>query len=338
MSIKLISKDISVLNVLEKFDLSDDDYFILVDENQEFKGSIFDKLLRSIVLERENLFKSVEEFSINSFDRNYFNSVFSKDQLKKIEDFIKREYKKNLIDLDKTFFEQISVVIMAGGIGARLKPLTEIIPKPLLPIGDKTILEYIIESFLNYNIKRFFLTVNYKAEFIKAYISELNPNYLVDFIEEEIALGTAGSLKFLEGRIDKPFFVSNCDVFVKTSFRKIYDFHLKNNFDLTLVGALEKMQIPFGVCQVAPDFSLIQMHEKPTSYHIVNVGLYVINPSVLRIIPYNKFYDITDLIEDMKKQGMRIGVYPISHNSWVNLGSKEDYFEKTKFTLAIPSN
>jgi len=330
MSIKLISKDISVLNVLEKFDLSDDDYFILVDENQEFKGSIFDKLLRSIVLERENLFKSVEEFSINSFDRNYFNSVFSKDQLKKIEDFIKREYKKNLIDLDKTFFEQISVVIMAGGIGARLKPLTEIIPKPLLPIGNKTILEHIIESFLNYNIKRFFLTVNYKAEFIKAYISELNPNYLVDFIEEEIALGTAGSLKFLEGRIDKPFFVSNCDVFVKTSFRKIYDFHLKNNFDLTLVGALEKMQIPFGVCQVAPDFSLIQMHEKPVSYHIVNVGLYVINPSVLRIIPYNKFYDITDLIEDMKKQGMRIGVYPISHNSWVNLGSKEDYIENRK--------
>ena len=330
MSIKLISKDISVLNVLEKFDLSDDDYFILVDENQEFKGSIFDKLLRSIVLEKDNLFKSVEEFSINNFDRNYFNSVFSKDQLKKIEDFIKREYKKNLIDLDKTFFEQISVVIMAGGIGARLKPLTEIIPKPLLPIGNKTILEHIIESFLNYNIKRFFLTVNYKAEFIKAYISELNPNYLVDFIEEEIALGTAGSLKFLEGRIDKPFFVSNCDVFVKTSFRKIYDFHLKNNFDLTLVGALEKMQIPFGVCQVAPDFSLIQMHEKPVSYHIVNVGLYVINPSVLRIIPYNKFYDITDLIEDMKKQGMRIGVYPISHNSWVNLGSKEDYIENRK--------
>jgi NDP-sugar pyrophosphorylase family protein len=221
--------------------------------------------------------------------------------------------------------EQIPVVIMAGGFGTRLYPFTKVIPKPLLPVGDKTIIELIIAKFRNFGAKDFILTLNYKANFIKAFFSDLNPDYNVEFIKESKPLGTAGSLGYLLGRLDKPFFVSNCDILIDTDLRKFYRFHLENDFDLTLIAAIIPFKIPYGVCNVNSDFTLKSLSEKPTTYHFVNTGMYILNPDVLRLIPRNEYFDMPQLLNKIISEGGRVGVYPISNRSWKDYGQAQKF-------------
>jgi len=220
---------------------------------------------------------------------------------------------------------QVPVVIMAGGKGTRLEPFTKILPKPLVPIHDKPIIEHIIERFINVGCQEFYLTVNYKSRIMKAYFEELNPDYMVHFIEESEPLGTAGSLRFLAGRLDRPFFVTNCDIIVKSDYASIYEFHRKNGYDVTLVASAKEYIIPYGTCELNGDGYLSHINEKPSYDFLINTGLYVLNPDVLDIIPPDKFYHITHLIEDLKNAGKRIGVFPIDDDAWIDIGQWAEY-------------
>lgn len=216
--------------------------------------------------------------------------------------------------------QDTAVVIMAGGEGTRLSPFTHVFPKPLIPIGDKPLIELIIDRFVESGCSDFYLSVNYKANILKAYFSELEHGYKLNYIQEEQPLGTAGSLYMLRDKIKKPFFVSNCDILVDADYPEILNFHTENSNSITLVVSMKHYKIPYGICRIENGGSLKEIAEKPEYDFLVNTGMYLLEPSTLRDIPEGKRYDITDLINDYLKNGKKVGVYPVSDKSWLDMG------------------
>ncbi len=220
---------------------------------------------------------------------------------------------------------EVPVVIMAGGKGTRLRPITNIIPKPLVPIGNKAIMEHIVNSFNKIGCLQFYCSVNYKAAMIKQYFEELDTNYTIDYFEEDFPRGTAGSLSMLKGKIDKTFFVSNCDILVDQDYLEIYDFHKEHDYDLTIVAALKNYKIPYGILEVSDNGKLEAVQEKPDLTFFVNTGMYLLEPRLLDQIPADRFFDITDLFEQIRANGGSIGVFPISEGAWMDIGNWDEY-------------
>jgi dTDP-glucose pyrophosphorylase len=219
----------------------------------------------------------------------------------------------------------VPVVIMAGGKGTRMEPFTKVLPKPLVPIHEKPIIEHIIERFTDIACSDFYLTVNYKGKILKAYFEELQPEYKISFVNENKPLGTAGSLQYLKGKFDKPFFVTNCDIIIKADYRSLYEFHQKGGYDITLVASAKEYIIPYGTCELNGNGHLSHINEKPKYDFLINTGLYILNPDVLNLIPKDKFYHITHLIEDSKSQGKKVGVFPIDDDAWIDIGQWAEY-------------
>lgn len=219
----------------------------------------------------------------------------------------------------------LPVVIMAGGKGTRLDPFTRILPKPLIPLGDKTVLETIMDSFVRYGVSRFYVSVHTKARIVKSYFEELAPPYNIEYLEEAEPLGTAGALKFLEGRIDGTFLVTNCDVIIKTDYADLVEHHRRDGNAITIVASLKSYSIPYGICEIESEGRFLGIREKPEYRFLVNTGMYAIEPSVLRLIPSRQIYHITHLIGDVKADGGRVGVYPISEAAWLDTGEWAEY-------------
>ena len=184
----------------------------------------------------------------------------------------------------------LPVVIMAGGKGTRMKPLTNVIPKPLIPMGEKTIIETIIDQFMDAGCDDFHLSVNYKAEIIKHYFEQLNhPAYKLSYFQEEKPLGTVGSLYLLKGKITKTFFISNCDIIINTDYADILDYHNEQGNELTIVSALKHYPIPYGAVETGENGVLVKLTEKPEIIYQINSGMYILEPHLLDEIPDNKF-------------------------------------------------
>ena len=152
---------------------------------------------------------------------------------------------------------------MAGGKGKRMDPFTRILPKPLIPLGDEPIIKIIMDEFNKFGIVNFYISLNEKAKMIKAYFHDHSSPYTIQFIDEEEPLGTAGALKYLKGKLDAPFFVSNCDIVLHANYKSILDFHTKGSYALTLVASMRHFTIPYGVCDVINDGELVEIKEKP---------------------------------------------------------------------------
>ena len=235
--------------------------------------------------------------------------------------FEKREKQKKLIG--------IPIVIMAGGKGTRMKPLTNVIPKPLIPIGDKTIAENIIDRFCEHGSKEFYFSVNYKADLIQYYFDHIeNKQYEVFYFKEEKPLGTAGSLALLKNKFTTPFFVTNCDVIINEDYNDILDFHLQNNNDITMVASLKHIHIHYGTIETGDKGELVAMKEKPELTFMINTGMYILNPEILNEISDNIFLHITTLITDVKNRGGKVGVFPITEKQYHDIGEWE-YYQKT---------
>jgi len=217
------------------------------------------------------------------------------------------------------------VVIMAGGKGARLDPFTRVLPKALIPVGEKPIIEIIMDEFAKYGMTNFIISINHKAKMIKAYLEDFKKDYSIKYINEDKPLGTAGVLKCLEGEIKTPFFVSNCDVLIKSDYYSINKFHRKGNYALTLVGSTQFHIVPYGVCEIDNGGELKKIVEKPEFDFLANTGMYIINPEVLRYIPKAKSYHMTELIGILKTNNEKVGVFPISEKSWIDVGQWEEY-------------
>jgi len=217
----------------------------------------------------------------------------------------------------------LPVVIMAGGQGTRLAPLTTILPKPLMPVGDQTILELIMGRFAEYGCEEFYLSVNYKANLIRAYLADLDLAYKVDYIEESRPLGTAGSLGLLKDRLHSTFFLTNCDIAVDADYADIVDFHRSRENRITLVASAKHYTVPYGVCETAGGGALARMREKPEFDFLVSTGFYVVEPSVLADIEDDAFSHMTDVINRYLDRGEKVGVYPVPEHSWIDIGEVE---------------
>ena len=223
-------------------------------------------------------------------------------------------------------FEKLTnpVVIMAGGKGTRLDPFTKILPKPLIPIGDIPIVERIINRFHEYGCSNFYMTVNYKKNMIKAYFNEVEKEYSLDYVEEIKPTGTAGSLSMLKDKLTETFFVSNCDILIEGNYSNMMKFHKEKGNKITLVSSLKHFTIPYGVIEIDENGRVDKLFEKPEYDFLVNTGMYILEPEVLEDIPEDKFYHITELIEAYMKKGEKIGVYPVSDKSWLDMGQLKE--------------
>lgn len=224
----------------------------------------------------------------------------------------------------------LPVVIMAGGKGTRLKPITNVIPKPLVPIGDKTILETILDQFEEIGCTKFYMSVNYKADIMKYYLSQLDHKYDIEFFQEEKPLGTIGSVSLLKGKITTPFFVSNCDSINEQDYRDVYDYHVSNHNDLTIVTMVKSFKIPYGVIETGEDGLMTALSEKPELTYQVNTGVYILNPSCIEEIPEGEFFHITHLMEKIKARGGRVGCFPVSEHAWKDMGEWPEYLKMIK--------
>jgi len=178
---------------------------------------------------------------------------------------------------------------------------------------------------LEYQVECFYLSVNHKANIIKSYFEELNPEYNLEYLYEDKPLGTVGALKQLEGKIKDNLILTNCDIIIDTDYCDLYKHHIKNKNDITLVASVKHYNIPYGICKIENGGTLINIKEKPEYDFLVNTGMYVLNSDILQYIPKNEFFHITHLIEKIKKMGRKVGVYPISENSWVDTGEWAEY-------------
>lgn len=221
----------------------------------------------------------------------------------------------------------LPVVIMAGGKGTRLKPITNVIPKPLVPIGDKTILETIMDQFEEIGCTKFYMSVNYKADMMKYYLGQLEHKYDIEFFQEEKPLGTIGSVSLLKGKINTPFFVSNCDSINEQDYRDVYDYHVQNHNDLTIVTMVKSFRIPYGVIETGEDGLMVSLSEKPELTYQVNTGVYILNPACIDVIPENEFFHITHLMEKIKTRGGRVGCFPVSEHAWRDMGEWPEYLK-----------
>lgn len=221
----------------------------------------------------------------------------------------------------------IPVVIMAGGKGTRLKPITNVIPKPLIPVGDKTILEEIMDQFEGIGCQKFYMSVNYKSDMMRFYLEQLEHHYDIDFFEEPKPLGTIGSVSLLKGKINTPFFVSNCDIIIDQDHRDAYDYHKSNHNDLTIVTAVKSFRIPYGVIETGEDGLMIGLQEKPEQTYMINTGVYILNSELIDEIPEGEFFHITHLMEKIKVRGGRVGCFPVSEHAWKDMGEWPEYLK-----------
>ncbi len=225
----------------------------------------------------------------------------------------------------------LPVVIMAGGRGSRLKPLTNVIPKPLIPINEKTIIEDIMDRFVDHGCNTFHISVNYKADMIRYYFRALNNgDYNISYFQEDKPLGTAGSLSLLKGKINDTFFVSNCDILIDEDYAEILNYHKSNHNEITLVAALKHYPIPYGTLETSEDGILTAITEKPELNFKINSGMYIIEPGVLDEIPEDTFFHITTLIDNIMQRGGKVGVFPVSENSWQDIGEWNEYLQYIK--------
>jgi dTDP-glucose pyrophosphorylase len=249
---------------------------------------------------------SIEALPVLNDNKDIVSVVFWNDEIKQ---------QKNL---------EVPVVIMAGGLGTRLYPYTKILPKPLIPIGEIPIVEHIINKFNKYGCNQFFLIVNHKRNMIKAYFNEIKKNYEVNYVDEDKPLGTGGGLSLLKGNINNTFILTNCDILIEEDYEKIFEYHKKENNLVTMVCSLKNIRIPYGVIEINETGEIEKMKEKPEFSFFTNTGMYVVEPKVIEELEENKTIGFPDIIEKYKHAGEKIGVYPISENSWLDMGQLDE--------------
>jgi len=220
-------------------------------------------------------------------------------------------------------YKNTPVVIMAGGKGARLDPFTKILPKPLIPIGEKPIIELIMGNFIKYGFNKFLISLNYRAEMIKMYFSENPNNYQIEYVQEKEFLGTAGSLSLIKSKLIDTFILSNCDIIIDANFDRLLNYHRENKNKVTILAVMRHIKIPYGVLKTQ-DADLDEFIEKPEYHFIVNSGVYALEPDIIELIPKNQPMDMPDLLLLAKKKEFKIQVYPMSC-SWFDVGEWEEY-------------
>ena len=335
-----IDHNSKTINAIKKINKLGGGSLIVVEKKNKFKGILSSYDLRKAIVNKNILNKNINKI-FNKKAKYVFSDKVRSDissinfkikklhilpvldrKTHKIVDVLTQNKLKNLKS-KKLSKINCSVVIMAGGKGTRLKPYTEVLPKPLLPINKKPAIRHIIDKFQQHKPNKFFVTVNYKAEVLKSYFTETSGNHSIHIINEEKPLGTAGSLYYLKGKIKNRFFLTNCDTLINTDYYKLLNFHKKNKNDITTVVAKKTFTIPYGVCEIKKNNFLLS--EKPKLKFRVNVGLYLIESKVLKIIKQKKYLDFNSFLNTALKKKYKVDYYEVRDKDWIDVGQMDNY-------------
>ena len=333
----LIDEECTMLEAMEQLNKVAKKVLFVVREGQ-FVAAITDGDIRRWILKKGSLDAKVKEIA------NY-NPIFLSKKEKASAKRVMRKYSVEALPILNEANDIVSVVlwndgeietkktinapvvIMAGGLGTRLYPYTKILPKPLIPIGEIPIAEHIINRFRQYGSNQFFLVVNHKKNMIKAYFNEITKDYEINYIDEDQPLGTGGGLSLLKGRISSTFILSNCDILIEEDYDKIYNYHKNEKNLITMVCSLKNITIPYGVIEIGETGEIKEMREKPELSFFANTGMYIAEPKVIEELEDNKTVGFPDIIEKYKDNGEKIGIYPISNKSWMDMGQLDEMEE-----------
>lgn len=345
----LIHRDSTIKKALKMLDRTAEKVLIIVDDCNKLLGTISDGDLRRGILQEFTLDSNIDGIynknpivvKSGKFTNEIVKQLLIENKIELIPVIDSNNIVVDTITWVQVFSDSkrsplsgekidIPVVIMAGGKGTRLAPFTNVLPKPLIPLGEKTISEIIIDEFWKYGVKHFYFTLNYKGQMIEAYFNSLKKDYCTSFVWETDFYGTAGSLKLLEESIDNTIIVSNCDVIVKADYSKVFSFHKENSSTLTVLSSIQHQKIPYGVVEYKNGGEVSHIKEKPELSFTINTGVYFIEKSALDYIPPDTFFHMTDLIDILIKDGKKVMMYPINENDYIDIGQWEEYQEAMK--------
>jgi dTDP-glucose pyrophosphorylase len=329
-----ISVDTTIMQVLKIIDNGALRIAIVTDSEGTLLGTVTDGDIRRGILNGISLespvFKVMNSNPITASIHDGQNQILALMKLKDLQQIpvlddlgrvIKIELLNELIQQNK---RKNWVILMAGGLGTRLAPLTDDCPKPLLKVGSKPILEIIIENFIEQGFYRFYISVNYRAEMIINYFGDGSRLGIeIRYIHENKRLGTAGALSLIEEEILEPVIVMNADLLTKVNFNYLLDFHHENISKATMCVRDYEFQVPYGVVKV-DNHKLLNIEEKPTQRFFVSGGIYVLDPGVIGLVPKEMYYDMPTLFEQVIKHRLETTVFPI-RELWIDIGRMDDF-------------
>jgi dTDP-glucose pyrophosphorylase len=330
----LINNNSTIKEALKIIDSGAMRIALVVDSENKLLGTLSDGDIRRGLLKNLSLDDTIENLysknptiaSTNDSNERIIQKAISKQvyQIPIVDDECRLIDIVNLATLLNITKKRNRVILMAGGLGTRLRPLTQDIPKPLLKVGNKPILETIIKNFANYGFVNITISLNYKGEMIKDYFGDgSNFGVNIDYVEENMRLGTAGALSLIENKPNEPFFVMNADLLTDVNFSHLLDFHSFSNSDATMCVREYEYQVPYGVIEVQ-ESNVTSIVEKPIQKFFVNAGIYVLSPKVFDYIPKNEFYDMPTLFNTFIEKEKKVISFPI-HEYWLDIGRMSDF-------------
>lgn len=330
----LVPSSYSVRKVIEIIDAGAMQIAIVVDKNNKLMGTITDGDIRRGILRGLSLEESVEKImnanpvvAKNNESSQVILQLMKHKGIHHIPVIDENGCVISIETLDEVVQPEMldnPVVLMAGGLGSRLRPLTNDYPKPLLKVGSKPILEIILQNFIEFGFRNFYISVNYKAEMIEEYFgngSALGVN--INYLREDKRLGTAGAVSMLPANLAKPVIVMNGDLLTKVNFNHLLNFHNKHQANLTLCIRDYHLQVPYGVVTLN-NHRLINIEEKPVHQFFVSAGVYVLEPSTINLIPKNTYFEMPDLLKKLIATKKEVAAFPI-REYWLDVGKMEDF-------------
>lgn len=307
---------------------------VIVDKNDILIGTITDGDIRRAILSGKILDDTIEDVyfkkptvvSVNESKEEVIRICTEKKiyQVPVVDDKGKLVSIMILDELLKPTTYPNKVVLMAGGLGTRLRPLTNDTPKPLLKVGDRPIIETIMRSFAKYGFKDFILSVNYKAEMFEEYFGDGSKfGWNIEYVHEDKRLGTAGALSLMRDKLDRDFFVMNGDLLTNVNFENLLKFHEENSAAGTMCVREYEFQVPYGVVDVE-NGKIKSITEKPTHKFFVSAGIYMLSPDVMKHIPDNEFYDMPTLFEKLIETQDNAVSFPL-REYWLDIGRIEEF-------------
>ena len=307
---------------------------IVVDENDSLVGTVTDGDIRRGLLNGLDLnsninlivHKSPSIANVGDTKESILKIALAKKlhKIPLIDELGKLVGIEDIEDIIKPVSKTNKVILMVGGLGTRLRPLTKDTPKPMLKVGDKPILQTIVEKFAEYGFVNITMCVNFNAGIIKDYFGdgkEFGVN--IDYILEQKRMGTAGALSLLKERPNEPFFVMNGDLLTNVNFEHIFNYHTLNKATATMCVREYDYEVPYGVVKMN-DNKIVEISEKPVQKFFVSAGIYMLSPEILDLIPQNEFYDMPTLFEKAISKGKNVISFPI-HEYWIDIGRLEEY-------------
>ena len=307
---------------------------LVVDDNDKLLGTLTDGDIRRGILRGLDLDSSIETIvfkepaiaKISSTKEEILKIALSKKlhQIPIVDDNGIVLDLKEIEELVEPKIKTSRVILMVGGLGTRLRPLTQDTPKPMLKVGNKPILQTIVERFAEYGFVNITMCVNFNASIIRDYFSdgkEFGVN--IDYVLEEKRMGTAGALSLLKERPSEPFFVMNGDLLTNVNFEHIFNYHILNKAIATMCVREYDYEVPYGVVKMN-DNKIIEIAEKPVQKFFVSAGIYMLSPEILDLIPKNEFYDMPALFEKLIKLSKNVISFPI-REYWLDIGRMEEY-------------